>query len=315
MGDITTYVKPKEGVGPSSINCPMLTTTNYTVWAMRIKILLKVNEVWEVVETESDNIKKNNIATALLFQSIPESLILQVGELNTANKVWEAIKARHMGADRVREARLQTLSAEFDRLKMKEADTIDDFVGKLSEISSKSAALGESIEETKMVKKFLKSLPRKKYIHIVASLEQVLDLKTTTFEDIVGRLKAFEERVAEEEEEDQDNQTKLMYASNDSQPQNRDSNSREYNNYRGRGRGGRYYNRGRGRGRYVYNYERDMTKITCFRCDKTGHFAMDCPDRQLKLQEAREIKDDDTQEAEDLMMHEVIFLNEKNMNP
>ena len=39
-----------------------------------------------------------------------------------------------MGAYRVREARLQTLMAEFDRLKMKDTDKIDDFVGKLSEI-------------------------------------------------------------------------------------------------------------------------------------------------------------------------------------
>lgn len=82
--------------------------------------------------------------------------------------------------------------AEFDRLKMKDNDNIDDFVGKLSEISSKSAALGEAMEETKLVKKFLKSLPRKKYIHIVASLEQILDLKTTSFEDIIGRLRTYE---------------------------------------------------------------------------------------------------------------------------
>lgn len=116
-----------------------------------------------------------------------------------------------MGAGRVREARLQTLMAEFERLKMKDSDTIDNFVGKLSKIASKSAALGENIEETKLVKKFLQSLPRKKYIHIVASLEQVLDLKSTSFEDIIGRLKAYEERVCNDEEETNDDQSKLMY--------------------------------------------------------------------------------------------------------
>lgn len=77
-------------------------------------------------------------------------------------------------------------------------ETIDDFGRKLSEISSKAAALGENIEESKLVKKFLKSLPRKKYIHIIASLEQVLDINTTSFEDITGRLKAYEERIFEE---------------------------------------------------------------------------------------------------------------------
>ena len=140
------------------------------------------------------------MAIALLFQSIREALTLQVGELDTAKAVWDAIKARHVGAERVREARLQTLVAEFDKLKMKEEDTIDVFVGRLSEISSKSASLGEIIEESKLVKKFLKCLPRRKYIHIVASLEQVLDLNTTSFEDIIRRLKAYEERVCEEED-------------------------------------------------------------------------------------------------------------------
>lgn len=124
MGDLVPF-KIKEGGGSSSINCPMLSATNCTVWSIRIKVLLKLHKVWEVIENESDDGEKNNMATSLLFQSIPENFILQVGELDTAKKVWDAIKSRHMGADRVREARLQTLMAEFNRLKMKDNDTID----------------------------------------------------------------------------------------------------------------------------------------------------------------------------------------------
>ena len=60
------------------------------------------------------------MAIVFLFQSIPEALILQVGDIDTAKGVWEAIKTRHVGAERVKEARLQTLMAEFDRLKMKD---------------------------------------------------------------------------------------------------------------------------------------------------------------------------------------------------
>lgn len=52
--------------------------------------------------------------------------------------------------------------AEFERLKMKDTDTIDSFIGKLSEILSKSTSLGENINKIKMVNKFLHSLPRKK---------------------------------------------------------------------------------------------------------------------------------------------------------
>lgn len=67
--------------------------------------------MWEVIESDIENIEKRIMAMALLFQSIPEALM-----------------------------------ADFDRLKMKDTESIDDFVGKLSEILSKSAALGEEIE-------------------------------------------------------------------------------------------------------------------------------------------------------------------------
>lgn len=181
-----------------------------------MKITLKVHKVWEAVEDVTTNREKNDMALALLFQSIPETLILQAGELDKAKQVWEAIKTRHVGAERVKEARLQTLMTEFDRHKMKETENIDGFGGKLSELASKSAALGVTIEEAKIVKKFLMSLPRKKYIHIVASLEQVLDLNTTSFEDILGRLKAYEERIFEEEETEE-GQRKLMYVNYENQ--------------------------------------------------------------------------------------------------
>lgn len=328
--------------GPSSIKCPMLTSSNYTVWSIRMKVNLKVNKVWETIEPGEKNEEKNNMAIALLFQSIPEALILQVGDLDTSKAVWEAIKARHVGAERVKEARLQTLMAEFDRLKMKEIDTIDCFVGKLTEISSKSASLGETIEEPKLVKKFLKSLPRKRYIHIIAALEQVLDLNTTSFEDIVGRLKAYEERIGEEDEEQQVEQDKLMYVHSDSQGSYHES----YGGNRGRGRSGRFNGRGRGRGRfnqvsykqekggeamitcfrcdkqghYASNCPDRLLKlqdisITCFRCDKQGHYASNCPERLLKVQEIVERKEEETQEADMLMMHEVVFLNERKVNP
>ena len=177
--------KPKEG-GGTKVSCPMLTEVNYNVWAIRIKLLLKVHKVWDAVENESDDEDKKDLAKSLIFGAVPETLVLQLGELDSSKKVWDAIKSRYVGAERVREARLQTLMSDFERLKMKDSETIDDFVGKLTEIRSKSAALGETIEESKLVKKFLTSLPRKKFIHMVASLEQVLDLKTTSFEDMVG---------------------------------------------------------------------------------------------------------------------------------
>lgn len=110
-----------------------------------------------------------------------------------------------------------------------------------------------------------------------------------------------------------------MYANTESrQP----SQTEGYGTSRGRGQGGRSYWRARGRGRSGYNQnwyynrgERDDSKVMCYRCDKLGHYASSCPDRLLKFQETTEKKDDDTQEADNLIMHEVVYLNEQKIKP
>ncbi|XP_024004866.1 uncharacterized protein LOC112082012 [Eutrema salsugineum] len=62
---------------------------------------------------------------------------------------------------------------------MADSDTINEFSGKLSQLASKATALRGTIDEPRLVMKFLNIFSRGKFIQIVASLEQVLDLKTT----------------------------------------------------------------------------------------------------------------------------------------
>ena len=99
---------------------------------MRMKVLLRVHKVWESIKSWTDYEEKKDIATALPFQSIPENLILHVGEVDSPKEIWEAVKSRNLGAERVKEARLKTWMNEFERLKMKDTNSIDIFIGKIS---------------------------------------------------------------------------------------------------------------------------------------------------------------------------------------
>ena len=42
-------------ISPSNIQCPILNTTNYTVWSMRMKVALKVHNVLDSIEPGTTN--------------------------------------------------------------------------------------------------------------------------------------------------------------------------------------------------------------------------------------------------------------------
>ncbi|GJZ22755.1 hypothetical protein Tco_0559794, partial [Tanacetum coccineum] len=57
-----------------TFQCPILTSTYYTILRMRMEVLVGIHRVLDVVDSGSDDAKKNNIVKGLLFQSIPEDL-------------------------------------------------------------------------------------------------------------------------------------------------------------------------------------------------------------------------------------------------
>nr|GEZ79374.1 hypothetical protein [Tanacetum cinerariifolium] len=69
--------------------------------------------------------KKKYIVKVLLFQSIPEDLVLQIGNLKIGKEMSEAIKTRNLGVDHVKKARLQTLITKFKNMKMSYNDSIE----------------------------------------------------------------------------------------------------------------------------------------------------------------------------------------------
>ncbi|XP_024965797.1 uncharacterized protein LOC112505999 [Cynara cardunculus var. scolymus] len=233
---------------------PILSSTNYTIWRMRMEVLLGIHGVWEVVDPGLDYAKKNNIVKVLLFQSIPED-----------------------------EARLQTLTAEFESMKITKNGTLDDYAAKIS------------------------------------ALEQVLDLKTIGFEDVVRRLKAYEERIKGEDKVIE-TQGKLLYSKTESSNRNRDS-SRGRGNTQNHGYPQPPKNRENQNQKGKQREQIEHSNIQCYRCDKYGHFASRCPDRtrnhEANLNETQE-EDMNHEEGTFFMMNaiqETMFLNEAKYIP
>ena len=71
---------------------------------------------------------------------------------------------------------------------------MDEFAMKINNIVSNIQALGDKIGEAYVVKKLLRAVPLK-FLRIASPIEQFADLDKITVKEVVGRLKACEDRI------------------------------------------------------------------------------------------------------------------------
>ncbi|KAK8696624.1 hypothetical protein V6N13_001756 [Hibiscus sabdariffa] len=277
---------------------PMLTPLNYTVWAIKTEAILDAQGIWEVVErTEGAQVdaKKDKKVCTYILQCILEDIILQIAKKKTTKEIWESIKTRYLGSERVKKARVQTLRIEFDALRMKETEMIDEFTDKLSAMTSKFSTLDVALEDSSLVKKLLNSIPDK-YFPVVAGIEQFHDLKTMPFEEAIGRMKAYEERTAQLSGNTNNTEGQLLLTHVEWKARKKRNNGENSSGRKGRGSSdyhrGKWRERGRGRGpgrgrgtsrhnsaggtSNTSSGTRDKSHIRCFACDKMGHYASEC---------------------------------------
>ncbi|GKE96433.1 UBN2 domain-containing protein, partial [Tanacetum coccineum] len=173
----------------------------------------------------------------------------------SSKHAWDTLKTEYQGSAKVISVKLQSLLKNFETTSMKNVETVQGFLAKVSMIVSQMRAYGDNITDETVVAKILRSLPPK-FDHVVAAIEESKYISTLSFDELMGSLQAHEVRinriVAREDEQ-------AFQTTEDAEPSKR-------NQYtRGRGRG-RYRGRGRGRTNLIY----------CSHCDKNGHSDDSC---------------------------------------
>ncbi|KAI3435142.1 RRM domain-containing protein [Psidium guajava] len=335
----------RDGSGVS-FQYPQLTATNYTTWAIKVEVLLDAQGFWEAVAPAEGAVveaRKDKATRAHLLQVLPKDILLQVATKRTAKELWDSLKMRFVGADRVKSARLATLRGEFDVLRMKDGETLDEYAGKLSSMLVRFANLGATLEGSALVKKLLDTVPYRFY-PVVVGIEQFCDIDAMAFEEAVGRLKTFEERLRQRTPGgNSDGQLLLTESEWRARKKNgceSSSSNKVKNNARSvdgnRGRGGRGRDRGRGRGSRgdlphkvgTGGFEvrgRDKSHIKCFNCERMGHYASECRTKKRE-NEAHLMSVDDTEPALMLAVshepeptqheqHMVMMLNKEKVKP
>ena len=243
LNEVSVWIQENEG--SATLKYPMLTKWNYATWAIKMEVFMMAQGVWEAIESpETIDDLKYKMALAAIYQSIGEDTLLQLGAKKTTKEAWIMLKTMNLGAERVKEVRTQTLWREFEALRMGDLESIDEYSGKLTIIVNKLRGLGNTVDDIHVVKKLLQSTSAK-FLQITSKIEEFNDLKMKSIDEIIGSLKAHEERLQGFGEKDE---TVLLTRAEWKGRENAKFSKKEGKDH-GSSRGGRGRGHGRWRGR------------------------------------------------------------------
>ncbi|WVZ54781.1 hypothetical protein U9M48_005530 [Paspalum notatum var. saurae] len=270
----------------AAVTYPMLTCTNYTEWSLVMRVKLQAAGLWEVDNTGEGEYWDDRNA---LLRAVPQEMQAGLTVKEIANEAWEAIKAVCVGVERVKEANAEKLRKEFNELKFKAGEGVEDFSLRLNTLANQLRVLGEDISEKEVVKRLPHSMPES-LEQVAVSIEALLDLSKVSIRKVAGRLRAVEQRKKTAQSQMKDDAGRLLLTEEEWLAQG----TRGGPSYGGRGASGRRRGRGRGRGSgcsdtrvgegrndYGNRFGPKLWDI-CNRCGKKGHWAREC--RQKKAE-------------------------------
>ncbi|TXG64879.1 hypothetical protein EZV62_011873 [Acer yangbiense] len=197
----------------ASLHIPQFSGENYNIWVVKMRSYLKSFGLWEFVDQdkqipplranptiaqikqhEEEKMKKDKTVTCL-HSALTDSVFTSIMHLETAKEIWDELKERYEGSERVKNVKMLTLKREFEILKMKESKSVKDYSFKLSELVNQMRLYGETVEDHKVVEKMLISLPEK-FEAKVPAIEESCDLKKLTSSEMISKLQAHEQRMS-----------------------------------------------------------------------------------------------------------------------
>ena len=129
----------------------------------------------------------NSKAMNAIFYGVSPNEFHRISRITVAKEVWEILETTYEGMKKVKDTKLQMLTTRFEELEMSEDESFDSFYSKLNEVVVSKFNLGEKMEDSKIVRKILWSLP-KSFRAKVTTIEESKDLDDIKVQELIGSL-------------------------------------------------------------------------------------------------------------------------------
>ena len=108
-----------------------------------------------------------------------------------AKEAWQILETTYEGMKKVKDTKLKMLTTQFEELRMSEDESFDSIYSKLNEVIIGKFNLGEKTEDSKVVQKILRSLPKSFRVKVTA-IEESKDLDEIKVQELIGSLQTYE---------------------------------------------------------------------------------------------------------------------------
>ena len=100
-----------------------------------------------------------------------ESILPRIAAKNHAKQAWDTLETAYQGLVKVNNSKLQILRRYFESLSMKYSKSVDAFYNRVVGLINQLKSRGEYIEDQRVAKKILRSLPLG-FENLVVTLEE-----------------------------------------------------------------------------------------------------------------------------------------------
>ncbi|XP_077221031.1 uncharacterized protein LOC143854809 [Tasmannia lanceolata] len=122
---------------------------NYNQWSIQMKVLYGSQYLWDIIENDieepedqaaltlqqlnelKDNRKKDTKALFFIYQAVDKVIFERISSMTSAKEACDTLYTSYKGEDKVKLVRLQTLRCEFDALRMKDSELVEDFYNRV----------------------------------------------------------------------------------------------------------------------------------------------------------------------------------------
>ena len=126
----------------------------------------------------------------LYSMGVNKNMFRLIKQCTVAKDAWEILKTAHEGTTKVKSAKFQLRTTKFENLRMMKDESIQDYHLNILDIANAFESLGEKISDGKLVRKILRSLP-KRFEMKVTAIEEAQDISSLKVDELIGSLQNF----------------------------------------------------------------------------------------------------------------------------